>query len=65
MGIVSEKNICVVIPAYNVANSIGDVVKGALRHVSAVFVAFAGFASAIPAYQIHSPEQNFYGIDQE
>jgi len=46
MGIVSENHICVVIPAYNVADSIGDVVKGALQHVSAVFVADDGSRDA-------------------
>jgi len=33
---------CVIIPAYNVADTIGDVVKGALRHVRVVMVADDG-----------------------
>jgi glycosyltransferase involved in cell wall biosynthesis len=37
-----NKNICVIIPAYNVADTIGDVVKGAYRFVSMVLVADDG-----------------------
>jgi len=42
----SHKNICVIIPAYNVADTIGDVVKGAYQSVSKVFVADDGSSDA-------------------
>ncbi|MFC1875671.1 glycosyltransferase family 2 protein [Thermodesulfobacteriota bacterium] len=37
-----EDKICVIIPAYNVADTIGDVVKGAFQHVRMVMVADDG-----------------------
>lgn len=37
-----ENKICVIIPAYNVADTIGDVVKGAFQHVRTVIVADDG-----------------------
>ena len=40
--VVLKDSICVIIPAYNVAGTIGDVVKGALRHVRVVMVADDG-----------------------
>ena len=40
--VVLEDSICVVIPAYNVADTIGDVVKGAFQHVREVIVADDG-----------------------
>ena len=38
MGTASEKRLCVIIPAYNVEDTIGDVVDGALQSVSTVLV---------------------------
>jgi glycosyltransferase involved in cell wall biosynthesis len=40
--VVLEDKICVIIPAYNVAETIGDVVKGAFQHVRMVMVADDG-----------------------
>ena len=40
--VVLKDNICVIIPAYNVAETIGDVVKGAFQHVRMVMVADDG-----------------------
>ena len=40
--IVLKDTICVIIPAYNVTDTIGDVVKGAFRHVQTVIVADDG-----------------------
>lgn len=44
-----SSNICVVIPAYNASQTIGDVTKGALKHVSRVFVADDGSTDATGA----------------
>ena len=46
MGTALEKKICVIIPAYNVADTIGDVVKGAYQSVTTVFVADDGSSDA-------------------
>lgn len=40
--VVLENKLCVIIPAYNVADTIGDVVKGAFQHVRTVMVADDG-----------------------
>jgi glycosyltransferase involved in cell wall biosynthesis len=40
--VVLENRICAIIPAYNVADTIGDVVKGAFQHVRMVMVADDG-----------------------
>ncbi|MDX9786160.1 MAG: glycosyltransferase family 2 protein [Desulfobacterales bacterium] len=37
-----QSNICVIIPAYNAAATVGQVVRGALKHVSCVLVADDG-----------------------
>ncbi len=46
MRTAAEKKICVIIPAYNVADTIGDVVKGAYQFVSMVLVADDGSSDA-------------------
>ena len=41
-----SSNICVIIPAYNAARTLGDVVRGAMRHISKVIVADDGSTDA-------------------
>src|SRR4030042_7113219 len=41
-----SSNICVVIPAYNASRTVGDVTRGALKHISRVFVADDGSTDA-------------------
>ncbi|OGW42901.1 MAG: hypothetical protein A2Y66_00230 [Nitrospirae bacterium RBG_13_41_22] len=41
-----SSNICVVIPAYNASRTVGDVTRGALKHISRVFVADDGSIDA-------------------
>jgi len=44
--LILSENICVIIPAYNVEDSIESVVRGALRHVGKVFVVDDGSTDA-------------------